>query len=81
MSNHNIFFTHLYQLDARHTKIVSSQDLRSNIEAKVVKRLKKYKKKLSNSHLKTNQKEFCGYLAYLWSLTHLSHGISFLFKL
>ena len=44
MSNCNLFFSDLYQLGAPHTKKVSPQASRSNIEVKVNKRSKRSEK-------------------------------------
>ena len=44
MSNRNLFFTDLYLLGAPHTKKVSMQASRSNIEVKVTKRSKRSEK-------------------------------------
>ncbi len=44
MSNRNLLFTDLYQLGAPHTKKVSTQASRSNIEVKVIKRSKRSEK-------------------------------------
>ncbi len=40
----DLFFTDIHQLGAPHTKKVSTQALRSNIEVKVIKRSKRSKK-------------------------------------
>ena len=61
---------------------VSTKAPRSNIEVKVSKRSKKFdRQKVIKTCLNNNQKKFLGYLAYLWSCSHLSGGILFCDKL
>ncbi len=66
MTNRKLFFTDLNLLSASHTRKVSMQASRSNIELRSPKGQKGQKKLIvRNSFLNTNQKVFLGYLTYL----------------